>query len=95
MQSQVFAVGIDPLLAAVCLLQVLGLLIAAGARFTEGTSKEALGQWLCLAGLGMMGGLCGVALCLGPGIAVMTTISLTLMTMIAVVDLGRPGSPSR
>lgn len=87
MLSPLFAASLNPLFCLVGLIQLLGLLTAGGTRFTEGTRYERLGQWICLAALGVVGTVCGVTLPLGPGIATTSVVTLTLMTMIAIVDL--------
>jgi hypothetical protein len=46
-----------------------------------------LGQWICLAALGLVGTVCGVTLQLGPGVATTSAVTLTLMTMIVIIDL--------
>jgi len=87
MVSPLLAVSLNPLFCLVGLVQLLGLLTAGGTRFTEGTRYERLGQWICLAALGLVGTVCGATLQLGPGIATTSAVTLTLMTMIAIVDL--------
>ena len=87
MMLPLFAVSLNPLFCLVGLVQLLGLLTAGGTRFTEGTRYERLGQWACLAALGLVGTVCGVTLQLGPGIATTSAVTLTLMTMIAIVEL--------
>jgi hypothetical protein len=81
-----FAVGVNPLLCALGLLQVLGVVAAAAARLAEGTRYERRGQWLCLLALVVMGGVCGWSLQLGPGVGAACAVTLTLMTLIAIVD---------
>ena len=87
MPPPLLAVSLNPLFCLVGLVQLLGLLTAGGARFTEGTRYERLGQWICLAALGLVGTVCGVTLQLGPGVATTSAVTLTLMTMIVIIDL--------
>jgi hypothetical protein len=87
MPQPIFAVSLNPLFCLVGLIQLFGLLTAGGARFTEGIRYERVGQWICLAALGLVGTVCGVTLRLGPGVATTSAITLTLMTMIVIIDL--------
>jgi hypothetical protein len=86
------AVAANPLFCLVGLVQLIGLLVAGSARFTEGTPYEQIGQWACLVTLGIVGTMCGVTLPLGPGIATTSAVTLTLMTMIVIVELPRRGA---
>jgi hypothetical protein len=86
-----FAVSVSPLLCAFGAVQILGVLAAGVARLTEGTRHERGGQWLCLAALAVVGGLCGAAVQFGPDTAAACAVTLALMTMIAVADF----SPAR
>ena len=79
----------NPLFCLVGLLQLIGLLVAGAARFPQGTPYERTGQWSCLIALGLIGTICGVTLQLGPGIATTSAVTLTLMTMIVVIELPR------
>ena len=79
----------NPLFCLVGLLQLIGLLVAGATRFTQGTPYERTGQWSCLIALGLIGTICGVTLQLGPGIATTSAVTLTLMTMIVVIELPR------
>jgi len=85
------AIAVSPVLCAFGAIQVLGLLAAGVARMVEGTRHESLGQWLCVIALAVVGGLCGFALQFGPDSCAMCAVTLTLMTMIAIVDVGHPG----
>ena len=80
------AVAVNPLLCALGLVQVLGLVAAASARLAEGTRYERGGQWLCLLALVVMGAVCGWSLQLGPGVGAACAVTLTLMTLIAIID---------
>ena len=81
-----FAIAVNPLLCALGVMQILGILAAASARLAEGTRYERGGQWLCLLSLVVMGGLCGWSLQLGPGVSAACAVTLTLMTLIAIMD---------
>jgi hypothetical protein len=81
-----FAVALNPLMCAIGLLQVLGIVAAATARLAEGTRYERGGQWLCLLSLVVIGALCGWSLQLGPGASAACAVTLTLMTLIAIID---------
>jgi len=81
-----FAIAVDPLLCALGIVQILGVVAAASARLAEGTRYERGGQWLCLLSLVVMGGLCGWSLQLGPGVSAACAVTLTLMTLIAIMD---------
>jgi hypothetical protein len=80
------AMSVSPLLCTFGALQVLGVVAAGLARLTEGTRHERGGQWLCLAALAMVGGLCGAAIQFGPDTAAACAVTLSLMTLIAVGD---------
>lgn len=74
----------------VCLfggVQALGLLASMSSRVAQGTRFESLAQWGCLAGLALVGALCGFAVQYGPGAAATSAVTLLAMTMIAVVDV--------
>jgi hypothetical protein len=81
-----FATAVNPLLCALGVMQILGILAAASARLAEGTRYERRGQWLCLLSLVVMGGLCGWSLQLGPGVSAACAVTLTIMTLIAIMD---------
>ncbi|MFM7521981.1 MAG: hypothetical protein ACKO9B_16160 [Planctomycetota bacterium] len=70
-------------------VHVAGLLAAALSRLAEGTRYERLGQAACVLSLAAVGGLCGLSLEVGPGVAATSAVTLTGITMIAVVDLPR------
>lgn len=86
------AVAANPLFCLIGFVQLVGLLIAGAARFTEGTPYERAGQLACLVTLGLVGTMCGVTLPLGPGIATTSAVTLTLMTMIVIIELPRRGT---
>ena len=81
-----FAIAVSPLLCTLGLVQLLGIMAAAAARLTEGTRYERGGQWLCLVSLVVVGGLCGWSLQFGPGSSAACAVTLTLMTLIAIID---------
>jgi hypothetical protein len=81
-----FALALSPLLCTLGLVQVLGIMAAAAARLAEGTRYERGGQWLCLLSLVVVGGLCGWSLQFGPGSSAACAVTLTLMTLIAIID---------
>ena len=81
-----FAIAVNPLLCTLGLVQVLGIVAAAAARLAEGTRYERGGHWLCLLSLVVVGGLCGWSLQFGPGASAACAVTLTLMTLIAIVD---------
>ncbi|MFY8221388.1 MAG: hypothetical protein ACOVJ6_05705 [Pirellulales bacterium] len=86
-----FALSVSPVLCAMSVVQVFGLVAAGLARLTEGTRHERGCQWLLVAALAAVGGLCGFALQFGPASAAFCAVTLTLMTMIAVFDTGPRG----
>lgn len=86
-----FAVALSPVLCAFGAVQILGLAAAGLARLTEGTPRERQGQWLCLAALATIGGLCGVAIPFGPDTTAACAVTLAVMTMIAVIDISPHG----
>ena len=81
-----FAISVSPILCALGVVQILGLAAATGARLVEGTRHERKGQWLCLAAMAMVGSVCFLALRLGPDSVAACAVTLTLMTLIAVMD---------
>lgn len=90
-----FAIGsVSPVLCAVGFVQVLGIVAAAASRMTEGTRHERTGHLSCVAALGTVGALCGFCLQYGPDSGAMCAVTLTLMTMIAIIDI-RPASVDR
>jgi len=80
------AFALCPMLTVVGVMLVLGLAAAAAARLTEGTRREAQGQWLCLAALALMGTACGCAIQCGPDAAAAAAATLAVMTLITVAD---------
>ena len=84
------AIAVSPVFCALGAVQVLGVVAAGVARLTEGTRHESGGQWLCLAALGIMGSVCGVAIQFSPDAAAAAAGTLALMTMISVADFSRP-----
>jgi hypothetical protein len=86
-----FAVACSPVLCAFGAVQMLGLVAAGLARLTEGTRHERHGQWLCLAALAVIGGLCGAAIQFGPDTTAACAVTLAVMTLITVVDLSPRG----
>jgi hypothetical protein len=80
------AIAVSPVLCTLGLVQILGIAAAAASRLAEGTRHERSGQWLCLAALAVVGAVCCFALQLGPGSGAACAVTLTLMTLIAVVD---------
>jgi hypothetical protein len=86
-----FAVAYSPVLCAFGAVQLLGLAAAGLARLTEGTRHERYGQWLCLAALAVIGGLCGAAIQFGPDTTAACAVTLAVMTLITVIDLSPRG----
>ena len=86
-----FAIAVSPVLCAMSAVQIFGLIAAGLTRLAEGTRHERGCQWLLVVALAAVGGLCGFALQFGPASAAVCAVTLTLMTMIAVVDGGRQG----
>lgn len=86
-----FAIAVSPVLCAMSAVQIFGLVAAGLARLAEGTRHERNCQWLLLASLAAVGALCGFALQFGPDAGAVCAVTLTLMTMIAVVDLRPAG----
>lgn len=81
-----FAIAINPLLCGLAVVQILGILAATAARLAEGTRFERGGHWLCLVSLAVVGGVCGWSLQVGPGSSAACAVTLTLMTLIAIID---------
>ena len=81
-----FALAVSPLLCTLGAIQILGIAAAASARLAEGTRFERGGHWLCLLSLIVVGGLCGWSLQFGPGASAACAVTLTLMTLIAIID---------
>ena len=86
-----FALALSPTLCALGAVQVLCVAAAGFSRLAEGTRFERGGHLLCLAALAVIGGLCGVAIQLGPDSAAACAGTLALMTMIAVGDFSSQG----
>ena len=82
-----FAVALSPVLCTVGLVQLLGIAAAAAARMAEGTRYERGGQWICLTGIVVMGALCCWSLQFGHDTSAACAVTLTLMTLIAIIDL--------
>jgi hypothetical protein len=80
--------AVSPTLCLLGTLQLLGVAAAGLARAAEGTRHERLGQWLCVAALAVVGAGCGAAVRIGPDAAAACAATLTVMTMIAVADIG-------
>ena len=86
------AIGnVSPVLCAVGIVQVLGVVAAIWSRLVEGTPRERIGHCLCFLALGVVGGLSGVCLQYGPDSGAMCAVTLVLMTMISIVDLKSSG----
>jgi preprotein translocase subunit SecY len=86
-----FALSVSPVLCAMSVVQLLGLVAAGLARLSEGTRHERGCQWLLVVALAAVGALCGFALQFGPASAAFCAVTLTLMTMIAIFDTGPRG----
>ena len=83
-----FASGnVSAVLCAVGLVQVLGIVAAVASRLAEGTPCERLGHWSLLFALAVVGGLSGFCLHYGPDYGAMCAVTLTVMTMIAIIDV--------
>jgi len=91
MPMPLFALAVSPVLCAMSVVQILGLVAAGLSRLTEGTSHERVCQWLLVISLAAVGGMCGFALQFGAAAAAICAVTLTLMTMIAVFDGGPRG----
>jgi hypothetical protein len=83
------AIAVSPVLCTLGLVQILGLLAAAAARLAEGTRYERGGQWACMVGLVVVGVVCALSLRVGPDSSAACAVTLTLMTLIAIVDVGQ------
>jgi hypothetical protein len=68
-------------------VQFLGVLSAATARLTEGSSCQAVGQWAFLAALPLVGAATCIALTVGPGVWVACAASLAIMVLVATCDV--------
>lgn len=86
-----FFAAISPLACAMTGVQILGLIAAGMVRMAEGTRHERLCQWLLVFALASVGGLCGFALQFGAAAGAVCAVTLTVMTMICVVDF-RPAA---
>ena len=86
-----FALAVSPVLCAMSVVQMLGLVAAGLTRLAEGTRHERGCQWLLVVALAAVGCLCGFALQFGPACAAVCAVTLTLMTLIAVFDAGPRG----
>jgi len=84
--TMLFAISINPVLCGLAIVQILGILAATAARLAEGTRFERGGHWLCLMSLAVVGGVCGWSLQVGPGSTAACAVTLTLMTLIAIID---------
>jgi len=79
----------SPVLCALGVVQLLGLIAAGVARLAEGTRHERAGHWLCLVAAGGGWRLVWLLDSIdGPDSAAMCAVTLALMTMIAIVDVG-------
>ncbi|MDA8042070.1 MAG: hypothetical protein MPJ22_06615 [Pirellulales bacterium] len=63
-------------------------------RLINGVPIKRTGQWTYLLALGLIGAICGLTLKLGPGIATTSAVTLTLMTMIVIIELPHRRSPT-
>lgn len=86
-----FFAAISPLACAMTGVQILGLIAAGMVRMAEGTRHERVCQWLLVFALAAVGGLCGFALQFGAAAGAACAVTLTVMTMICVVDF-RPAA---
>ncbi|MEI6257003.1 MAG: hypothetical protein WCQ77_10215 [Planctomycetota bacterium] len=82
------AIAVSPVLCTLGLVQFLGIIAATFSRLAEGTRYERSGQWLCMAAIIVVGAVCGLSLQWGPDSCAACAVTLSLMTMIAIVDLG-------
>lgn len=83
--------AVSPSLCALGAVQLLCVAAAGFSRLAQGTRFERGGQAVCLAALAVIGGLCGVAIQMGPDSAAACAGTLALMTMIAVADFSSHG----
>lgn len=81
-----FAQAVSPLLCTLGAIQVMGLAAAGISRLAEGTRHERVCQWLCFMAILVVGGMCGYSLRIGPDSCAACAVTLTLMTLIAIVD---------
>ena len=70
-------------------LQCVGLASAVFARLSEGSSGQAVGQWLFLLSLGLVGLGTMVALSMGPGYWLSSAATLSLMIIAGTCDFSR------
>ena len=82
-----FAQAVSPLLCTLGAIQVMGIAAAGISRLAEGTRHERVCQWLCFTAILVVGALCGYSLRIGPDSCAACAVTLTLMTLIAIVDL--------
>jgi hypothetical protein len=67
-------------------IQVMGLAAAGVSRLAEGTRHERVCQWFCFMAILVVGGVCCYSLRIGPDSCAACAVTLTLMTLIAIVD---------
>ena len=87
------ATAANPLFCLVGLLQLIGLLVAGATRFTQGTPYERTGQWSCLLALGLIGAIWADAKTWARN-SNNQRFTLTLMTMIVIIELPHRRSPT-
>jgi len=85
--TPLLAQAVSPLLCTLGAIQVMGLAAAGISRLAEGTRHERVCQWLCFAAILVVGAMCGYTLRIGPDSCAACAVTLTLMTLIAIVDL--------
>jgi hypothetical protein len=81
-----FAQAVSPLLCTLGAIQVMGLAAAGVSRLAEGTRHERICQWVCFMAILVVGGMCCYTLRIGPDSCAACAVTLTLMTLIAIVD---------
>ena len=67
--------------------QCFGVLSAAAARLSEGSSCQSVSQWVFFVALSLLGAATAVALTVGPGVWVACAASLAVMVLTATWDL--------
>jgi hypothetical protein len=82
------ALTVSPSLCTLGAVQVLGVVAAAVSRLAEGSRHERVGHWLCFTALAAIGTACGAAVRIGPGAAASCAVTLAVMTLVAVIDVG-------